>query len=229
MKSKLVWSVVALLAALPLASCTAKYEDAIRDRDAQIREMKKREADLRTENADLLRREQQAREALDGLQRDFDARLAEATAKKPAGRQEGNLDDLRSQLGSDLDVRYSRGRISIGVPSTVSFDSGSAVLTAKGKETLSRVARVLKERFSGKRIYVEGHTDTDPIKETKDRFRSNRHLSAERADSVATWLTKTGGLPEPSVVIVGFGEYDPLLGAKSDKSRNRHVEIVIGD
>ena len=113
MKSKLVWSVVALLAALPLASCTAKYEDAIRDRDAQIREMKKREADLRTENADLLRREQQAREALDGLQRDFDARLAEATAKKPAAKQEGNLDDLRSQLGSDLDVRYSRGRISI--------------------------------------------------------------------------------------------------------------------
>jgi chemotaxis protein MotB len=229
MKSKLVWSVVALLAALPLASCTAKYEDAIRDRDAQIREMKKREADLRTENADLLRREQQAREALDGLQRDFDARLAEATAKKPAAKQEGSLDDLRSQLGSDLDVRYSRGRISIGVPSTVSFDSGSAVLTAKGKETLSRVARVLKERFSGKRIYVEGHTDTDPIKETKDKFRSNRHLSAERADAVATWLTTRGALPEPSVVIVGFGEYDPLPGAKSDKSRNRRVEIVIGD
>jgi flagellar motor protein MotB len=31
------------------------------------------------------------------------------------------------------------------------------------------------------------------------------------------------------VVIVGFGEYDPLPGAKSDKSRNRRVEIVIGD
>jgi chemotaxis protein MotB len=192
--------------------------------------MKKREADLRTENADLIRREQQARESLDNLQREFDSKLAEAASKKPAaaGKQEGNLDELRNQLGADVDVRYSRGRISIGVQSTVLFDSGSSALNAKGKETLTKVANIVRDKFGGKRIYVEGHTDTDPIKESKDKYRSNRHLSAERADAVASWLTGRG-VPESSVVIVGFGEFDPLPGGKSDKAKNRRVEVVIGD
>jgi len=39
MKSKNLWSGLLVLVAVPLASCTAKYEDAIRDRDL------KREAD----------------------------------------------------------------------------------------------------------------------------------------------------------------------------------------
>ena len=79
--------------------------------------------------------------------------------------------------------------------------------------------------------YVEGHTDHDPIKRSKKRFRSNRHLSAERADAVIRFLTKQCGVPESHVVLVGYGPYDPMAkgSGKPMKARNRRVEIVVGE
>ena len=85
----------------------------------------------------------------------------------------------------------------------------------------------MKGQYAGRRFYIEGHTDDDPIQKTKDKFRSNRHLSVERADSVARYLISQG-VPESKIVIVGFGQYDPAAAAKN-KAQNRRVEIVIGD
>ena len=36
------------------------------------------------------------------------------------------------------------------------------------------------------------------------------------------------GVPESSIVVVGFGQFDPAGSAKN-KAQNRRVEIVIGD
>ena len=91
---------------------------------------------------------------------------------------------------------------------------------------LRKVASVLKSQFSGKRYYVEGHTDSDPIVKTKDKYRDNRHLSTERADSVARYLIQQG-VPESSIVVVGYGQHDPR--DPKTKARNRRVEIVVGD
>ena len=90
---------------------------------------------------------------------------------------------------------------------------------------------MLKRRFPDRRIYVEGHTDADPINKTKEKFRSNRHLSAERADIVAAYLVDKCGLPADHVVVVGFGPHDPKTsgGADGAKSKNRRVEIVVGE
>jgi len=219
-----------LVVALAFAGtgCTAKYEDAIRDRDSQLREMSKQVSDLRSELSDLRRREQEARDALENERKNPEAKAAaDSSAHKNTKDQDSEVGAIKNEIGGDVDVRYNKGRLSIGIPSTVSFASGSANLTSEGQKTLSRVAKVINDRFKSRRIYVEGHTDPDPIKNTKDKFRSNRHLSAERADAVATALIKDG-VQESRVVIVGFGEFDPV-SQKSDKARNRRVEVVIGD
>jgi flagellar motor protein MotB len=208
------------------AGCTAKYEDAIRDRDSQLREMSKQVSDLRSELSDLRRREQEARDQLDSERKSPEVKATDS-AGKTTKDQESEAGAVKNEIGGDVDVRYTKGRLSIGIPSTVSFASGSATLTAEGQKTLGRVAKVLKDRYKNRRIYVEGHTDTDPIKNTKDKFRTNRHLSAERADAVAAALIKDG-VSESHLVIVGFGEFDPV-NARGDKARNRRVEVVIGD
>lgn len=223
MQLRKIAALVCCLSLFVLTSCTARYQDLLRDRDAHIRELNGRVAQLRASNEDLERQRTQAEEEAEMLRR----RLQEASVAKPV---ESDLSGLQDRL-PDTEVRYNRGRISIGIENAVTFDSGSTALKSSAHQVLRRVADVLKSDFAGRRIYVEGHTDSDPIRRTKDKFRDNRHLSVERADAVARYLISECGVPEPRIVVVGFGPYDPRASGGTDaaKSRNRRVEIVVGE
>ena len=96
----------------------------------------------------------------------------------------------------------------------------------EGSVALEKIADILKRDFSGRRIYVEGHTDNDPINKTKDKYKDNLDLSAERAGAVARFLIEQG-VPARQVSIVGYGQHDPLDAGT--KARNRRVEIVPGE
>ena len=128
-------------------------------------------------------------------------------------------------------VRYRDGRLTIGIDNTVTFSSGSSAVKPTASGVLRRVSDLLQRDFRGRRIYVEGHTDTDPIKKTRGRYRDNRHLSLERADAVASYLTAKCGLPADSIAVVGYGQYAPKASGSSDaaKAKNRRVEIVVGE
>ena len=220
MKTSLL-AMPAVVLLLSLGSCTAKYQDLLRDRDAQIRELNGDLSELRANNVDLERRAQSARDELDQLRKGGLAKPDAAT---------GDLARVQEDLAG-LDVRYSHGRLTIGIENTVTFTSGSVELKQSANSVLRKVADVLKRDFSGRRIFIEGHTDTDPIVKTKGRFRSNRHLSAERADVVADFLVRQGGIDPAQVVVVGYGQYDPrdAGAADSSKAKNRRVEIVVGE
>ncbi len=220
MKTRYLTAIVTCMALGTLSSCTARYQDLLRDRDAQIREYNARIAQLRAEHDDLTRKEQAARRRADELQQQLAGMVTPAAT-------DAVLQGVRAEL-SDLDVRYNpRGRISIGIESTVTFDSGSTDLKTSAHEVLRRVAAVLRRDFSDRRIYVEGHTDTDPIVKTRSKFRSNRHLSSERADAVAAFLVASCDIPEDRIAVAGYGPFDPRM--TGEKDRNRRVEIVVGE
>ena len=191
-------------------SCTTRYQDLLRDRDERIRELDGQVARLRGENEDLMRRSAAPAPT-------------EATAKPENPKL---IDEIIDAVGDGANVRYSGGRISIGVDSSVTFDSGSTSLKDSSHRVLRNVANVLKERFSGRRFYIEGHTDNDPIQKTKDKFRDNRHLSMERADAVRRYLVQQG-VPDESIAVVGYGQFAPV--DRKNKDRNRRVEIVVGE
>lgn len=193
------------------SGCTTRYQDMLRERDTRIRELSGDVARLRGENDELQRR-------------DFPAQPSNATTKRDEGS--GEVNEIQNAVGGDASVRYIRGRLSIGVEDSVAFDSGSTALKDRSHQVLRNVASVLKGKFSGHRFFIEGHTDSDPIQKTKDKFRSNRHLSTERADSVAAYLIQQG-VPESSIVVVGYGQFDPR--DPKAKARNRRVEIVVGE
>ena len=195
-----------------LTSCTTRYQDMLRERDQNIRELSGEVARLRGENEELQRREATA--------------VKEASTPK-RDESPNEVNQLQKDVGDDAKVSYRGGRLSIGVNDSVTFDSGSTTLKDSSHRVLQNVSGVLKGKYAGRRFYIEGHTDTDPIVKTKDKYTSNRHLSAMRADSVARYLIEKG-VPESSIVVVGFGQFDPVSSAKN-KAQNRRVEIVIGD
>lgn len=213
---------------LAMTSCTTTYQQMLHERDLKITQLENANAQLRAASRELERREKSSRDESQALRDRLASNVsspAEATAQKNT-----ELQQVQAEL-QDLDVGYRRGHVSIGIENEVTFSSGSIDLKAGAGAVLERVGSVLKRRFPDRRIYVEGHTDTDPINKTKGKFRSNRHLSAERADVVASYLVDKCGLPGDHVVVVGFGPYDPKLDGKSDaaKSKNRRVEIVVGE
>lgn len=201
-----------LLLSLALAatatSCTTRYQDMLRERDDRIRELSGDNARLRVENDELQRRPAAPVEA----------------AAAPKSDDPSLIDGINKDIGEGAIARYRNGKLSIGVDSSVTFSSGSTALLESSHKVLKRVASVLKGQFAGKRFYIEGHTDSDPIQ--KSKFTSNRHLSAMRADAVAAFLIQQG-VPASSIVILGYGEHEPL-DAKS-KAANRRVEIVVAE
>lgn len=204
-----------LFSSLALASlgtsCTARYQDMLRDRDDRIQALNGDVSRLRGENEELRNRMSARPEVVEAS----------------AGSAEGDLlDQLQDDLGNQASVRYNRGRLSIGVNNSVTFDSGSIALKSSSHRVLKNVAKALRSQFAGHRFFVEGHTDTDPIRKTKDRFKNNRDLSAKRADAVAGYLVEQG-VPESAIVIVGWGPHDPV--SSGNKASNRRVEIVVGD
>ncbi|MFO1051392.1 MAG: OmpA family protein [Planctomycetota bacterium] len=207
---------------LVAGGCATRYQDLLRDRDSEIRDLQARLASAKAESEDLRR-----------LKDEAERKLSESASKPVEASATGTDSDLSRVQDAlpELDVRRKFGRISIGIENTVTFDSGSATVKSGASSILNRVATVLSRDFADRRIYVEGHTDTDPIKKTKGTFRNNRHLSLERADAVARWLADNGRLPERRIAVVGYGEYDPRASGSSegDKARNRRVEIVVGE
>ena len=162
MKFRKALLILSLIATSLATSCTTRYQDMLKDRDDQIRSLNGDLARMRGENEELQSRLNSA------------PRPAEATARP---ENTSLLNDLQRDLGSDADVSYRRGRISIGVNNRVTFSSGSTLLKNSSHQVLRGVAKVLKSQFAGRRFFVEGHTDTDPIKKTKDKYSSNRDLS----------------------------------------------------
>ncbi|HLQ37053.1 MAG TPA: OmpA family protein [Planctomycetota bacterium] len=208
-------SIMTVLFLLPvLGSCTSRYQDLLRDRDTQIRELNGRIATLRAQNEDLVREGAGAQNA-----------DSKKSGDAPTPKENSDAARLQSELPG-TEVSYRRGRLSIGVEDEVTFDSGSTALKDSAHKVLSKVVAALKREFPNKRYYIEGHTDSDPIVKTKDKFSSNRHLSVMRADAVAHYLIDQG-IPEKQVVVVGFGQFDPK--DQKNKAKNRRVEIVVGD
>ena len=211
-----------VLAALP--SCTARYQQMLLHKDMQIRDLQARIAELTATNAGLETREKSWRAKAESWE--SQAQPAASVAATPE-----DVRRLQKDIGDVANVRYRNGRLSIGIDNVVTFAAGSTKLKSTAGQTLRRVARVLTRDYPGNRIYVEGHTDSDPIRKTKTRFRSNRHLSVERADMVAAFLTSKCGIPADQVVVVGYGPNDPIAQgtARTSKAKNRRVEIVVGE
>ncbi len=146
--------------------------------------------------------------------------LEEAESAEPAAAATGFE-------GMGLDVeRGARGEVIVRVPGDVLFPSGSAELKSSARQTLDEIAGVLRSRYSGNTVRLEGYTDSDPIR--KSDWTDNLELSAHRAMAVERYLAEKG-LDETRMYSAGFGEANPVASnaTPQGKAQNRRVEVVV--
>lgn len=125
--------------------------------------------------------------------------------------------------GKGLTVEQRNGRIYVSLENKLLFPSGSAVVDAKGKEALSKLANAI-ENEKELDILVEGHTDTDKI-QPGSVYKDNWDLSVMRATSVVRILRETSAIDPTRITAAGRGEYVPVDPA--DKAKNRRIEVIL--
>ncbi len=219
-----------MIAAL-LASCVSQDEY---QRAVDLAELyQDRNHELEAEMARLANQ----RDALEGEVRSQEASFLQAGGN--TADYEAKISALQDQLQNlgrapkDIERFDVDGGYVYMIQDKVLFDSGSAEVGAKGIAALNELAAKIKGEPHG-RIFVRGHTDSDPVKrpETLKKFpHGNLQLSAARAVSVAAVLTEPGKLSGRDVVVMGFGRWDPVAGNDSADSKrlNRRVEIFVAD
>lgn len=124
--------------------------------------------------------------------------------------------------GIDATYDAAAGTLTVSLPGDVLFASGQDSLKDSAKATLDKIAAAVKKDYASKKVRVEGHTDTDPIVKTKDKYIDNLDLSLNRAAAVTRYL-ETKGIPAKQIATVGYGPNQP----KGNKAASRRVEIVV--
>jgi chemotaxis protein MotB len=139
---------------------------------------------------------------------------------------------LREVLGNREGVKIVGDRFVFS--SEVLFATGSADLSAAGKQQIARIAGLLKQVAAEIPdsidwvIQVDGHTDDQPLLPGA-KFADNWELSQARALSVVRYMTNSLGIPPYRLSANGFGEFQPVAEGDSPEARaqNRRIELKL--
>jgi len=206
---------VSLVAISLMSGCT-DYKKKYDYLNVEHQNLKGRYETLESERQQLADRIAQDQQTIDELQRQI-----EELNKTPADA---------TGFGEGYDVAFdaAAGTITVTLPNTILFDSGKASLKSATSTELDHILSVIKQKYADKDIDVVGHTDTDPIVKTKDLWKDNLELSAQRALSVARYLIGHG-IPEKQVRAAACGSARPVASNANaaGKAKNRRVEIVV--
>ena len=109
-----------------------------------------------------------------------------------------------------------------GQPQSVTFRSGSAILSDEAMATLDQIASQVSGQQSGYIVELQGFTDS----QGGENF--NVGLSQRRAEAVLRYLV-TKNVPLFRIAIVGLGEANPVGPNETSVGRqqNRRVEVRV--
>jgi flagellar motor protein MotB len=136
------------------------------------------------------------------------------------------LKDEIARLNANKPVEIER----IVLSNDVLFAPGKAKLTKDGKALLDKSIAYVKATYPAKKIVVEGHTDSDPIKLSRKSWTDNWDLGAGRGLAVLRYLCKQG-VDGKSISAQTFGEFQPVASndTKEGKKQNRRSVLVVMD
>jgi chemotaxis protein MotB len=134
--------------ALLVAACGPKPPPAAPKQDERVAELEKQLADAKAE----AQKEKDAADALRNSDAELKAKADEAKALEAK---------LAEAVGKAGEVTTADGAVKLELVDQILFPTGEATLTDSGKEVLSKVGAALKD--VDKQIWVQGHTDDQPI------------------------------------------------------------------
>ena len=126
----------------------------------------------------------------------------------------------------EVDVQVLKGVVYISLADNMLYKSGSYEINAPASETLSKIAKIIKD-YKDYEVLIEGNTDDVPIARTN--IRNNWDLSCLRASSVVQALQNEYGVDPQRLTAGGRGEYNPVASNATElgKQRNRRTQIII--
>ena len=147
--------------------------------------------------------------------------------------------DLERQL-SDLNLRFEKSdedfleggaqineKGELVLTSDLLFDSGVEKLKKSHLPTLDSVINLIKTRYPGETIIIEGHTDDEPLKSIKHLFEHNWNLGYARARSVFDYFRNTHSFPKQQMVLMTYGYLRPVVSGTSEEARRQNRRVVI--
>jgi len=132
----------------------------------------------------------------------------------------GNMSD------EDIEINVEKGVVYVSISDKLLFRSGSYTVTARAKEVLGKVAKVVNDKPELE-FMVEGHTDNVPI--TSDGILDNWDLSVKRATAVVRILEKDFGVAPARMTAAGRSYYIPVADndTAANRAKNRRTRIVV--
>ena len=161
-----------------------------------------------------------------------------AALKNALDQQRTSLAAAKDDLSKLLQAEVAKGNVTmkqlgdqltLGLATTLLFDSGEATLKPGGADVLHRIGGVLKQ-YPDRSIHVAGHTDNVPIRgRLAKTYPTNLELSQARAESARQALTD-GGMAADKIDTKGHADSRPIASNSTAEGRqkNRRVEIVVG-
>ncbi|MEZ6189111.1 MAG: OmpA family protein [Planctomycetota bacterium] len=223
-----------LLLVLPLTltfgcASTEPFEQQIRELtwrlDAAEQAAEQAVVDKRLAERELSIANQQLEVKQERLELSYDA-LRE-TRKTFEEELQGRLNEMASTEPGNTGPLVISQYGGIVLESEIFFAAGQHALTPAGKKALKGLAELLsRPEYATKVVEVVGHTDSDPIRKAKNRYRDNYDLGAMRANSVRVELEGLG-IPSNQTYLSSWGPTRPLQAGV--KAKNRRVEIVLHD
>jgi chemotaxis protein MotB len=141
---------------------------------------------------------------------------------------EQELATLRSQPGMEnVQVECVNGQLRFTILNEVLFEPGKADLKSGSKATLDSVLAIIEQDFSDREIYIEGHTDSDPIQ--KSKWKDNWDLSYNRSIAVLYYFTNDKMISPDRLKAVACSEFHPVVpnDSSANKRLNRRAVIVV--
>jgi chemotaxis protein MotB len=205
--------VLPVLAVTLLSGCGPNYQKMYKSLDVEHRNLVGLYENCQNENGQLKTGLSQSQATIDDLQNQI-TKLGKSPAQATGFE------------GMDVRLDAAEGTITVTLPNTILFPSGSATLLNSSDKTLDTILGVVKSKYSGKRVDVVGHTDTDPIQ--KSKWKDNWELSTQRALSVVRYM-EGHGMDKNKLRACGCGEGRPVTTNQTSagKAKNRRVEIVV--
>ncbi|TNJ46562.1 flagellar motor protein MotB [Tamlana fucoidanivorans] len=135
---------------------------------------------------------------------------------------------LKREVGindPDIEVNVEKGVVFISIADKLLFKTGSYNVSARAKEVLGKVAKVVNSKPDFE-CMVESHTDNVPYR--KEPLLDNWDLSVKRATSVVRVLEDLGVNPK-QLIAAGRAEYQPLVDndTAENRAKNRRTRIVV--
>jgi outer membrane protein OmpA-like peptidoglycan-associated protein len=135
--------------------------------------------------------------------------------------QEKKLREQMQGTGVEVERNQQTGAVDLIMPGNITFATDSAVIAGSFTGTLGQLASTLAQ-YDKTTITVRGYTDNT------GSAAYNQRLSQDRANSVASYLIRSG-VPASRIQAIGYGMSNPVASNATPEGRaqNRRVEISI--